>query len=102
MNKTNIHIILILTLMRDFSMEEKRTFLVELKPYDIEISYYKFNVISAFQNYRVLLLRTNFLLALSARVCVFSRALCVRSLRRSVRQGKEEKTESKNYLSNTI
>jgi len=52
--KTNIHIILILTLMRDFSMEEKRTFLVEIKAYDIEISYYKFNVISAFQKYRVL------------------------------------------------
>lgn len=47
MNKTNVHIILILTLMRDFSME-KRTFLVEVKAYDIEISYYKFNVISAF------------------------------------------------------
>lgn len=48
MNKTNVHIILILTLMRDFSMDEKRTFLVEAKAYDIEISYYKFNVISTF------------------------------------------------------
>lgn len=97
MNKI-IHIILTLTLKRDFSTDEKRTFLVEIKAY-IEISYYKFNVISAFQKYRVLCYAPTFI-SLVAHVYALSRAF--RSSRRSVRRGKEEKTESKNYPSNTV
>lgn len=64
-------------------MDEERTFLMEIKAYDIEISYYKFNVISAFQKYRTLL-RANFYLSLPAYIRAVSREF--RSLRCSVKE----------------
>lgn len=75
--------------MRDFSTDEKRTFLVEIIAYDIEISYYKFNVISAFQKYRVLYYAPTFISLFPRMYMLFH----MHSVHRSVRRGKEEKTE---------